>query len=333
MRKVAAWLFLIAVTGLFLPNRVMGIADVPRRWDVPKVEVTKFGVIDRLIIAIDVAHMSYEKESDFSCAEQGEIICGYDDTLVGTREIRSSWGGILPNRKLFEANHFFSAIFIVDSKLFKLTFDKGNVFRACFLLILRRPEWEKSNVCHYFNSGSLSYILKLHSGFDLLVGGGFFNKCWMGVVNHEIRSLFNNERLFSGFHGFFCGFGSRSSGFSRDSHLFQLLTCIPGVNGNDSKSDESNDGAEGSDENQTPITPRISKKWRFWACASGFSFFFLFGLVSLWLVYSAVRVKRISIFNIAKMGFAVLFLLAGFVAIHAALDLLYFGQVYMEHLL
>jgi hypothetical protein len=41
----------------------------------------------------------------------------------------------------------------------------------------------------------------------------------------------------------------------------------------------------------------------------------------------------VSVLNVFKIGIAFVFIAAGYITIHVALDLLYFGQVYLEHLL
>ena len=87
-----------------------------------------------------------------------------------------------------------------------------------------------------------------------------------------------------------------------------------------------NDGKPvGADRN----SKRPSPAYAFSAMACAFLLF----IMAFGYIYSAGAVENIGVINPAKVYLRIVFLVAGWLTEHAALDLLEFGRVYLEHLL
>lgn|SRR5579859_5095130 len=96
---------------------------------------------------------------------------------------------------------------------------------------------------------------------------------------------------------------------------------------------KSQQGQDGIYPHRTPIGPRIHEQWRL-TIATGLTMLgLILGVSGLWFMYSAGRVEHISVFCVLKMLLAAPLVFAIIPITHASLDLLYFGQVYLEHIL
>jgi hypothetical protein len=174
--------------------------------------------------------------------------------------------------------------------------------------------WRSPSVLYL--DGSFHVTAKLSPNFKFREGS-------IGWGNRQPSPLFQVTRISRSYQCFFGGSRRAFGSLGRNSSGYPLASSEFSVGSDDDKGEDGNEECD-------PVRSHPNAKSSPYPLVFALSIL-LFGY-GLWFIQSAGLVKNISAINISKVVSGLIFILAGWATLHAALDLRDCGRVYLDHL-
>jgi hypothetical protein len=153
------------------------------------------------------------------------------------------------------------------------------------------------------------------------------------IIDSDIRTFADMERFRGIVRYLFGGIGAVSGSMNTDQGFGSSYSRQIGLDMCVTRIERQHEQRENGDKEGEPITSYTNGNRRFQYYVCGMVLGLLFAGLGMWFIQAAGAIEDINIVNLAKLGTGVILVLAAWMMIHAALDWLHYGQIYLEHLL